>query len=971
MGHWKLVGLAVGVVSLVSASALSVGARRVPLAQQAGVAMPRRGATLLVELGLRDTAATGWEGEIRLSEGTVAALRAMGGGMESVEGSRWKAHSQVAKKKQQAIVTPIRLHATLDAPATATVTIAASRGEFSFRLADLDLGKPSPFLDGQARVTRGPLSVRITDSPSEDDFPAGTVAPDGSIWLAYVAYQHGNPIKLPDDGSMPEDWSSLVTSGHGDQIKLMRFDGARWSAPLDASATGLDVWRPAAAVDSAGRVSLVWSQKMRDDWEIMARRYDPKMGEWSAVDRITAQPGADLYPVATTTPQGTVWIAWQSWQDGHFQVCAQPLSDRAGRRTRKASGANEWHPAIAAAAGKVYVAFDTYAAGNYDVQLWEIDAAAPARDRVVAVATSAEFEARPALTTDPNGRVWVAYEQADANWGKDFGSRWKGRSGVPFYVSRNIVVRCLDGGRLLQAPRVESVAVDTDMLVGKGVSGKHQRLSFPRLATDRTGRVWLSFRRHALPGGGGERWASFAMSCAGDRWTPEIPLPHSDNLMDNRPALVPLLDRGILAVYSTDGRTAGTNTAGENNLHAALLPAESDAKPPALVAVDAAGDGKPAEPVHPNEQADVRRARAFRVTAGGKTYQLLRGEFHRHTEISAHRDQDGPFEEIWRYGLDVARMDWIGPGDHDNGVGPTGATLEYTWWLSQKQIDMYHHAPVFMPLFTYERSVVYPSGHRNVVFARRGIRPLPRLAGQELLMGTPEQGAPDVKRFFAYLKHFGGVCSSHTSATNMGTDWRDNDPAVEPVVEIFQGHRQNYEHKDAPQSAKDADDSIGGYQPAGYVWNALQRGYRLGFQVSSDHVSTHLSYAVVLAEAATREAIVDAFRKRHSYGAQDNMVLAVKCGEHLMGDEFTLRTPPQLEVTATGTAPIAHVAIVRGVGNELPTYVYHATPNQPEIALRWTDDNAVPGSTSYYYVRIEQADGKLAWASPMWIRYDK
>ena len=27
------------------------------------------------------------------------------------------------------------------------------------------------------------------------------------------------------------------------------------------------------------------------------------------------------------------------------------------------------------------------------------------------------------------------------------------------------------------------------------------------------------------------------------------------------------------------------------------------------------------------------------------------------------------------------------------------------------------------------------------------------------------------------------------------------------------------------------------------------------------------------------------------------------------------------------------------------------------------------GKTSYYYVRVEQADGNLAWASPLWITY--
>jgi hypothetical protein len=353
------------------------------------------------------------------------------------------------------------------------------------------------------------------------------------------------------------------------------------------------------------------------------------------------------------------------------------------------------------------------------------------------------------------------------------------------------------------------------------------------------------------------------------------------------------------------------------------------------------------------------------VKVGGKTYQFLRGEFHRHTELSSHRDQDGPFEEIWRYGLDVAKMDWIGQGDHDNGQ------REYTWWLSQKQDDMYFHAPTFMPMYTYERSVVYPSGHRNVMFAKRGIRPLPRMGGgEDQMMGTMEEGSPDVKRLYAYLKHFGGICASHTSATGMGTDWRDNDPAVEPVVEIYQGHRQNYEYEGAPQSAHEGD-TIGAYKPAGFVWNALKKGYRLGFEVSSDHVSTHLSYAVVLAEKPTRDGIVDAFKKRHSYGAQDNIVLAVTCGGHLMGDEFTVKSPPEFQIQAIGTGPIARVAIIRGIGNDVPTYVYNAEPNEAEVKLTWKDDMAVAGESSYYYVRIEQADKKLAWASPMWIKYEK
>ena len=33
----------------------------------------------------------------------------------------------------------------------------------------------------------------------------------------------------------------------------------------------------------------------------------------------------------------------------------------------------------------------------------------------------------------------------------------------------------------------------------------------------------------------------------------------------------------------------------------------------------------------------------------------------------------------------------------------------------------------------------------------------------------------------------------------MGTDWRDNHRIVEPIVEIYQGDRENYEAPDAPR----------------------------------------------------------------------------------------------------------------------------------------------------------------------------
>jgi len=301
-------------------------------------------------------------------------------------------------------------------------------------------------------------------------------------------------------------------------------------------------------------------------------------------------------------------------------------------------------------------------------------------------------------------------------------------------------------------------------------------------------------------------------------------------------------------------------------------------------------------------------------------------------------------------------MDWVGCCDHDNGGGH-----EYFWWLQQKMTDAYHLGGRFVPMFAYERSVPYPEGHRNVVFPKRGIRPLPRIP--KMPDDSPATPAPDTQMLYKYLRRFGGIVASHTSGTNMGTDWRDNDPVVEPVVEIYQGDRQSYEMPGAPRSNSE-NDSIGGWRPLGFVSLALQKGYKLAFEASSDHVSTHMSYCNLWVTSPTREGIMEAFHKRRVYGATDNILAVVRCGTHMMGEEFTVNSAPSIVVKLSGTAPFARVQIVKDNNN-----VYAVTPKTKAVSFTWLDNAAVKGKTSYYYVRGELEDGQLVWVSPMWITW--
>jgi Protein of unknown function (DUF3604) len=175
--------------------------------------------------------------------------------------------------------------------------------------------------------------------------------------------------------------------------------------------------------------------------------------------------------------------------------------------------------------------------------------------------------------------------------------------------------------------------------------------------------------------------------------------------------------------------------------------------------------------------------------------------------------------------------------------------------------------------------------------------------------------------------------------------------------------RQNYEMPDAPRS-NSASDSIGGWRPKGFVNLALEKGYKLGFQASSDHISTHQSYANVLVTENTREAIVDALRKRHVYASTEQILADVRSGLHLMGDIFSTSEIPNLHVKLSGTTKFAKVVVVKD-----NRYVYSTEPHTASVEFSWRDNAPSKGKQSYYYVRGEQEDGELVWASPMWITY--
>jgi hypothetical protein len=214
----------------------------------------------------------------------------------------------------------------------------------------------------------------------------------------------------------------------------------------------------------------------------------------------------------------------------------------------------------------------------------------------------------------------------------------------------------------------------------------------------------------------------------------------------------------------------------------------------------------------------------------------------------------------------------------------------------------------------------------------------------------------------------------------MGTDWRDNDPVVEPIVEIYQGDRMSYEHEGAPRAGYDPKTdkepaNVAGWFPKGFINLALKdKGYKLAFQASSDHWSTHISFFVVLAEKHDRQGILDAVKKRHCYGATDNIVMDFRFGPWIMGDEVPdpVNWAPTFIVNVHGTAPLAKIDVLRD--SEVVATLTRKDAKKStasDFMGEWTDAKPPAAGVHYYYIRALQTDGEIAWGSPIWLTMKK
>ncbi|MFW2388884.1 MAG: CehA/McbA family metallohydrolase [Polyangiales bacterium] len=324
--------------------------------------------------------------------------------------------------------------------------------------------------------------------------------------------------------------------------------------------------------------------------------------------------------------------------------------------------------------------------------------------------------------------------------------------------------------------------------------------------------------------------------------------------------------------------------------------------------------------------------------------QVLFGDIQQH---SAHSDGVGSADEAYlraryRYGDDFAALT-----DHESFLGKRIGPGE---WAYLQAVAEHHDEPgEFATIIAYEwTGKSYPGpGHKCIYLPGPGFPIISRdqvPEGRDIVQQISAQGA------FTGPHHIGWT----------GADVPGHDPVGQPVWEICSCHGC-YEHPDHPLGYRgDLNDQ--------FAKPLLDSGMRFGFIANSDSHGLlwhhgecrkrdpyRTGLTAVISATRTREAILEAIRARRCYATSGaKILLDVHVAGFPMGSELDIEGRVEVHVRALGTTDIERIELMTPDG-----IAASDQPKSPSASF------AAEVDAKYVYCRVTQADGEMAWSSPI------
>jgi len=368
--------------------------------------------------------------------------------------------------------------------------------------------------------------------------------------------------------------------------------------------------------------------------------------------------------------------------------------------------------------------------------------------------------------------------------------------------------------------------------------------------------------------------------------------------------------------------------------------------------------------------------------------QTYWGYIHGHTEMS---DGAGTVDNYFTYLRDSLGLDFGALGDHDHLF----ETTDHMWRTAQEATARYNAGENFVTFLGYEWAKWRQNGDgdRNVYYLG-DFRPMYRSDDGEF------PNPPALHE--ALSNEVAMVIPHHPAEIGNHCDYKDYDPTKDRLIEIFSvwGNSERSVNDGNPYPVRPSRHTPGdtpdaGEVPAGFVQRALEIGWRAGFTGGGDDHSGNPGddrmrgalpwrcrggLMSVQATAKTRDRIwTGLYGRRCVATTGPRIIVDFTVSGSALGSEVRIADDPDLatrrviRVSVHGTAPMSRIEVVR---NNQEAYVHEGQGLDEEF--EWIDearfeDIALPPTEHsdqpfvFYYLRVTQQDGDMAWASPIWI----
>ncbi len=779
--------------------------------------------------------------------------------------------------------------------------------------------------------------------------PAIARMEDGSVWIAWTSCRPETEDWPVDDPSIAAwDWPD---DGQ-DSIFARRFDGQDWMDEETVSEIPGVNHRP-ALLALGSELRVLWTARRQGRWSAYERVHDGR--SWSPEREVPGTAGALEIRAAPLATGGGVAVI-RKLAAPRIELRALVLDAGAwGPPIRLDDGAGRcYRPNILALPdGSWSVAWDEERDGNYDIFRRQ-SGGLPER-----LTTSPLWDTAPSQGHGSDGRVWVAWERRET-----VGGRFS-------YRGRSIFgkVRGPDGWNWAPSPFERSA--DPGRLTRHSRYWAAHAMSeerYPQLLSRENGDLWLFWL-----GGGRMSSVSFSGRVYRDgQWSAPMLLFHDPNpytafqlpsvrkgvdlaSSGRGPYQVPLANQLVTALDDEDGWLWAAYEVPRRRHIADRLWAFGITQRPGGYGADIYShrmdldqraksfpvvvDGQDAIPALTPRA--YRRDGPRTVEVGDERFRLVWGDLHGHTE----NDGIGTFDMYYAHGLFVTGMDFVASTNHD--FTPDFLT-QSEWAEVQALAGVYEQVADRVALSGWEwttESQDERGGHRAMYF-RNDDAPIFR---------STTVTSNTVYKLFSLIRPWDVILQPHHN------DWTGYDPELQPVFEITSAWRQARE--EAAEFKQNG--------PVSAVWEALERGYRIGFVGSGDShwMGTGEDNGITGAyvRELSRDGVFEAIRARRVFASTGGRFLIdFRVNGEFMGGSVTVErsAPLRIHARVEGEAPAALIEVVKD------HRVIHATRGDGMSTEFEFLDRSGPrpdGKPSYCYLRVRQADEQYAWVSPVWV----